>query len=343
MQINCISLSEPIPDETIFDFIEYQPLNIKITSKYVVRSTEKFYDRGIIELFIQDSSKLENRFDSNETINVINNNWLFAFIIMDNYYHILTGKSITNPIDINIVTIGDYNNGFILGVYYFLYLSTFSYDNKYLRNNKLKWFGFDKKNTEIDDNPNIIHGYPDDNIYNIKNYNMLKVCVIDKLYNINILYNNIKPIQTDVNSFNIILLYLILVLECLNKNGIFITRIIEPEYWKYIFSQYILLIAFIFKNVYILRIPISKNDTVYFEYYCVAYHKKKVSYTDVIKSRFLHTYRQNKFIKIKSKIMDNEHIIKWIDNLYNINPSNPVDINAEDDLNDIINNIKDKL
>ena len=92
-----------------------------------------------------------------------------------------------------------------------------------------------------------------------------------------------------------------------------------------------------------MRIPISKNDTVYFEYYCVAYHKKKVSYTDVINSRFLHTYRQNKFIKIKSKIMDNEHIIKWIDNLYNINPSNPVDINAEDDLNDIINNIKDKL
>lgn len=321
-ELHDISISDIIPMGDIFKkggFIE--KLNVK--SDYKVTTNENFYNNGIIGNLIKEK---KNKLQKPKFSKFCNHNWLVSYIIMKRF-------SFSRFSEIKILNIGNSNNGFMAGIYYFI-----------LENNiKIKWFVVDKKNNmknkcyetfykylyhnKIDIKNHVIHDYPDfENYSDFVNIISLTETRFNKVH---FLYNNIQP------KTKVLILFAIASIKLLHNDGIFITKILEPEYWSGIFENYLLLFALIFTELDIFRLPICKNNKVFFQYYMIC--KTKKSYCmDVLYRKLSYAYNNNNNIIITTQI---ENITEWKSRLNNIAESFKLICNPVDSLQDIIQSL----
>ena len=324
LELYDISIEDAVPDGRIFEasdesnkpttsiinnFVNKEKY---VKSRFVVDTKDTFYDGGIIghlisandpEEFLCDLSRLDkSRQPSQDTDDYqpikfskfCDHNWLVSFVFMVQFYPIILRYQVSKPI-INILNLGNGNNGFIAGIHYFIY--NFG--------NRVRWLGVDKKNNtnhkcyrKLDryltsKNEDIDQSIIDDDVTNLKE--ILDV-VETKLDPINILYNNV-PV---VNFKTLILL----VRYDLNENGFLLTKIPEPEYWD---TQYLLLVSLIFTKTQIFRFPICKNGKVYFQYYLIGHEKKKIMYSIYRKLNILY----HDTLKFTPDIMQSDTVKNW--------------------------------
>lgn len=371
LKIYDISTDEIIPNGSIFNYDSDDAdviMDKKVKSKFKIDTKECFYNGGIIEnTFFKDRliKEMEVLLDANcdnsysdklkfETF--CNHNWLLSFVFIHKYYDNIIGRSKIKYTIIPSLNIGNHNNGFIAGLHYYFYHSNISEISNNFKHNSIPWLGIDcvnnkqhkcykkiskylhKNKQNIDEF--IIHGYLDDNILCYKNFMHVKTTVENKFGTLKILYNNIKPTLTN----NILILLAILSLKTLHKNGIILTKILEPEYWDTNFQHQILLLSLIFNNSNIFRFPICKHGKVYFRYYLVLYQKKKLIYDDIVYKKLIYAYNNIKHIYINDSIMQLDKIKQWQELLQNVKNNyietivNPIDIlyNIIEKMHDVI-------
>jgi hypothetical protein len=374
MDFSDISTDEILPHGIIFKSDITEPNNINPKSNFMVNTSESFYDGGIIENIYHHNTKENNIFDSDEPNenqllfeNFCDHNWAVGFIFMLHYYNIIIGQNsknvcdmelnrITKSIDINILIAGNNHNGFLSGIYYFLFRSAISRKIKCLKNNTVNWLAVDLKNNagykcynklhehlkknRKDINNHIIHGYVNDDILDYKNFSHIKIAMTNHFNTTNIIHNNINP---SPEKSKILILFAILSLHTLHKNGILLTKILEPEYWDTQFQDYILLLSLIFHTSHVFRFPICKNKKIYFQYYFIGYNKKKLLYKDVICGKLIHIYNNGQ-IKFTDDILHMDSIEQWRNKLVCVK-NKYIDkiINPQETLYDIINNITEYI
>lgn len=297
------------------------------------KCNDKFYKDGILGKIISDTNEINYLF--------CNKDWVIGLYFAHTYY------SLIKNIDINILICNNSNNGFISGIYHYIYHSSISKLSNTTPTD-VKWYSIDKKNNTKHKNYNrlvtyldsqnknisdhVIHGYTNDEI-NLQNINLLRTYVYNHMNSLSIYYANISKSTDD-------LLHIYLAIDLLHNNGIFITKIPNPEHWD---KHQLLLIALIFQSVSIHRLPVCKNKTVYMEYYCISHRKKKITYYDIIKSNLLFSYKNNIQMNLDS-MMNLPSVIEWYENLQLIQQTfitDALNISAYDELNNLINKFKD--
>ena len=291
-------------DKIIYiDPISKNSTKILVESQYKIKTNEKFYKNGIIEnTFFNHINDDINYTDIKLfSTKICDYNWLLSFNIFL-YYTTETNSKLdfVKTKNIRLLNIGNGDGGFISGLYYYLYISYKSNTDHNLKQYDLKWFGIDVNNNISDSHflrlsklldkldPNsyqIIHGLINDDITDCKNLMYIKTLIENKVNDINVLYNNVKPRGT---KNNIMLSIIILSIYSLNLGGIMITKILEPEFWDGNFSNYLILASLLFKQTKIFRFPICKNHKTYYRYYLVGYHRKHILYNSIVGMRLIH-------------------------------------------------------
>jgi hypothetical protein len=219
-------------------------------------------------------------------------------------------------------------------------------DSIYESSYEISWLGMDihpNNKFGLQCHENIIHGFTCDNILLHSNLNHAKVIIENTFNKVNLLTNNIFP---KLKKNKVLVSIAILSLTVLQSNGVLLTRILNPEYWDSSFLHYILLFGMIFENVEIFRYPICKNKHVKYRYYLICHGKKHILYNSLVYRKLVMLLKKDETEKLVflQNITDTTLINEWKEKILElqkiyINSSD----NPQDDLNDIINKIKENL
>jgi hypothetical protein len=361
-----ISSEGVLPNGAIFDNTSNK-IVYTTTDTSLVDTDEKFYKGGIIDttFFKEPEISLETKQHHERKLHRFNlfpqklcdYNWLLAFGVCFNYAPLLckfgTGRDSSNKTNINILNLGNGKGGFMAGIYYYFKQSHISHTN-HLTSYELNWFGVDvKNNTEYAQfkrlskyyyklSNHIIHGFTDDNMLDYKNVQYVKSMVENKFNNTNIIFNNINPIGAKIK----ILVSGAIMSELLHKDGIFITRILEPDYWDGPFVNYLILLALTFNKTEIFRFPVCKNGEVYFRYYLVGIDRKKLLYKNMIYRKLVLTLKNTdvECPKLVDTITGSDEVKSWV---CKVNDLRAHYLNSESEpiaeLHGIIDKLKDVL
>lgn len=376
-----LSLNEVLPNGPFFKLTPNKVSDItkpELRSNNKVTTAELFYKNGIISdaFFTTPEVSLLETTDIDKSYlfaqKLCDYNWLLGYIICFHYSHIICKVNLKNPMSnttINVLNMGNGKGDFIAGIYYYFNHSKISSIN-HLKCYELDWLGVDIENTyeflhfkklnkyykfKQTNEPlktdrktsnsldgHILHGYVDDNLLNDNNVQYVKTTVENRFNKTNIIFNNIKPRMC--NNKNKILLSVAMLSTTLHKNGIMITKILEPEYWDKHFINYLLLFALIFESTEIFRFPVCKNGKGYFRYYLTCHTRKKMLYNNIImiKLRSMLNNDNIEHPEIIDDLIQNENIKEWKDivlqhqKLYLNSLVNPID-----ELHTIIGKLKD--
>lgn len=311
LQISDISINEELPNKLLF--------SNKSTNKNIIKKTRKIYKTK--ELYYSNGI-LGNLYN----LNKCDYNFMLSFILFKKYNFLIQTS-------VKCFHIGFGKGGLIHGLEYFFNNGSASIYN-------IEWLGM-RGDVSID--------FAHNNLNNINymdlsiNTNLMYIQnMIDVKYNkIDILTNNIVPTYKN----NKILISLaILSIKLLSSTGFLFTRIPLPDYWSGYMLHYLLLFSMIFNNTEIIRYPICRHKRVKYRYYLICYYKKRTLHESMIYRRLISVLEDvdiNQLSFLQS-ITENIEINKWetkISKLQNVFINN-LD-NPQDELNLIINNVKD--
>jgi hypothetical protein len=138
---------------------------------------------------------------------------------------------------------------------------------------------------------------------NIKDTINIKSLVINKFNHCDILFNDNNKSLEMCN----------LIVSTLADDGVFITKILEPEYWEGSYMNTLLLYAILFNKTKIFRFPVCLCGQAYFSYYLIGTEKKKIIHFEKISRYFCAFPNDNYIINL-----DGIEIAEWKINLSNI-------------------------
>jgi hypothetical protein len=303
-----ISNNAPLPKTTIFtepSVLEYdsiyeteEPTELKTNELKTneLKTNECFYSDGILGNIynIQNCDKY----------------WLLSFCIAVQFR-----KSFTN--EIRCFVMGYNSNMFIDGLHHYCSYSKFG---KVVQTG-LKWMGmgFDAHKFEQKFEINqgyILHGFVQDDICSRDNLAHVKHQVEIKLGNINMLYNNVMPIDC-----RILLSAASLIMTSM-PTGIFISKIPDPVKWNANFINYLLLFSLLFNQTTVCRFPVStknkdKNNgysLLSFQYFLVCHDRKRILHKTTAYRKIL-TYMKkcenNDSLNFVESISENPDVEQW--------------------------------
>lgn len=320
-----ISINTIIPNSLLFNFDDTENTIYKnIKSNHKLKSKELFYSDGMLG----NLYNLKN----------CDYNWLLSYLFFKQYHHLFNDS-------IKCFHIGFGKGGFIMGMQYF-FTHSINIDSIYESSYEIKWLGIDIHPDDkfvLNHQEMIIHGVECDNMLLYNNLNHTKVIIENTFNRVNLLTNFVFP---KFKKNKILISIALLSLTVLHSNGVLITRILNPEYWSGSFLHYILLFGMIFENTEICRYPICKKKHVKYRYYLICHGKKNVLHNSVIYRKLVMLLKKDETKKLLflQNITNTDIINEWkqkileLQQTYINSPDNP-----QDDLNDIINKIKDKL
>jgi len=317
--LNVIDISTDIviPNSLLFKSENNVCIKKQTKKNHKIHTNELYYGKGI----------LGNVYNLTKS----DYNWVMGYIFFKQYCNLFS-KSI------KCFHVGFGKGGFIAGMNH--YFSNHTNTDKH----EIEWLGMDVyTNQKFADvhSKNIIHGFKCDNIILHSNLNHAKVIIENTFNKINLLTNNVIP---NLKKNKVLVSIAILSITVLHTNGVLITRIPNPEIWDSDFLHYILLFGMIFNNTEICRYPICKKNYIKYRYYLICHNKKHVLHNSSVYRKLCMLLKNNEIEKLVflQSILETDEIIEWtrkileLQKAYLNSPSNP-----QDDLNHIINKIKD--
>jgi hypothetical protein len=315
-----LSANNILPNTILFNNAEFDEKNgesrINVLKK--VKTNEKFYGNGI----------LGNIYN----LKHVTRNWLLGLCMIKQYHHLF-------DTDINCFYMGVGKHEFHKGLKYFL-----ACKNSYQQNN-IQWLGMDnscelyEKLSGGKKSPRMISGFNGNDLTCINNILHIKNIIECKFSNVNLLCNFIKPCN---EKENILLGVAILSMSVLNKNGLMISRIKSPKVWGNSMNNMLLLFIMIFDTVKICKYPIQKGDNMKYSYYLICHKIKQTTYNSLIYRKLINQFKKNKPWNFLDNIYKPD-VMDILTKIRDVNLDVLGELNAQDELNDIIMKLKHEL
>ena len=351
IEFNNISLDAVLPNGNLFNL---EPNTVKkidndIKSHFKIQSNDSFYRNGIISnmYFKNDITLEECDFNLISEFSKIscNRDWLLSFCIFSRYT--VNFSESDSKLDFNkskevkILITGSGNGGFITGMFYYFNSSSamkqFNINWLCLDNNK-KSIKFEEISRKYNFTDNIIHGFTNDSLIDHKNLMFIETMIENKYNNVNFIFNNIKP-RMKSNKNKILLALAFISITSLSKNGIMITKILEPEYWSTEFNNYLILLSLLFHKTEVFRFPLCKKNKSYYSYYLAGSFRKPLLYNTVICRKIIYLLNHDEIEQaiLLDDIITNTEIDEWKEKILDIQKKYNVITNPNEEIHKIIN------
>lgn len=352
LEFNDISIESALPNDNLFNL---EPNSVKklnkasIKSHYKMPSNDSFYKNGIISnIFFKDDITLEEckaNPISHFSKMSCNRNWLLSFCLFSHYTININDSNskldFNKSKEVKILNTGSGNGGFITGMFYYFNSSSamkqFNINWLCLDNNK-KSIKFEELSRKYNFTDNIIHGFTNDSLIDHKNLMFIETMIENKYTNVNFIFNNIRP-RMKGNKNKILLSLAFISIASLSKNGIMITKILEPEYWSTEFNNYLILLSLLFHKTEIFRFPVCKKNKSYYRYYLSGSFRKPLLYNTVLSRKIVYLLNHTEIEQaiLLGDIIESKEIDEWKEKIINTQKKYTIISNPNEEIHKIIN------